>query len=54
MCCGIEGPGDWNNVTSFEQGGFPDSCCETVEIECGNATSEADPHMQVIFFKNCP
>lgn len=35
MCCGVDGPGDWKNITGFDQGQYPDSCCKVMKEGCG-------------------
>jgi len=50
-CCGVQNYGDWKNVTLFENGGVPDSCCKAGEIEgCGKGP-DVDP--ETIFSEGC-
>eukprot|EP00092_Neocalanus_flemingeri_P006561 GFUD01007072.1.p1 GENE.GFUD01007072.1~~GFUD01007072.1.p1 ORF type:complete len:242 (-),score=46.55 GFUD01007072.1:125-850(-) len=37
-CCGVESFKDWKDVTTFSDGGVPDSCCVAGQVEgCGKA-----------------
>merc|ERR1719430_1295199 len=34
-CCGVQTWQDWKNVTQFNDGSVPDSCCIELSIGCG-------------------
>ena len=52
-CCGVEEFTDWGEVDSFNKtGSVPDSCCKTVEEDCGNGQL-INSNLHIIYTNGC-